>query len=116
MPNGQLWTICGLYRNQQAIPLIYSLMPRKKTEDYETIIQELDVLEPTKIICDFELPVINAIKASLGGARVSLNIIIFIRCIIYRFKDVISIFWIVFGENFLDFIGIQLWMNNCKHD
>uniref|UniRef100_A0A914EK03 MULE transposase domain-containing protein n=1 Tax=Acrobeloides nanus TaxID=290746 RepID=A0A914EK03_9BILA len=61
-------------------------MPRKTTENYETIFQELNVLEPTKIICDFELAEINAIKASLGGARIQGCYKHFLDCIWREFS------------------------------
>uniref|UniRef100_A0A914ELF6 MULE transposase domain-containing protein n=1 Tax=Acrobeloides nanus TaxID=290746 RepID=A0A914ELF6_9BILA len=64
---GQLWTILGFYKKIESIPLVYALMPNKRTQDYETVLNAINIRpllpnnEHHTIIFDFEKSELNAI-------------------------------------------------------
>lgn len=70
----QLYSIHALYHNV-LVPVLYALMPNKQEATYKTILQKVKDLHPpvnpSRVVVDFELAAINALKSVFPAAEVS---------------------------------------------
>ena len=71
----QLFTLHGITDEGWVFPLVYALLPDKKTSSYKYVLNELTfnafglLLNPTIVIMDFERAEINAVNAIFPNAK-----------------------------------------------
>jgi hypothetical protein len=81
----QLFTIHGIKKNGWVFPLVYALLPNKKTESYKYVLDQLSdnklpgcIIRLENVILDFEMSIISALEsvfpdASLRGCHFHLT-------------------------------------------
>lgn len=76
----QIVTVHGEYQDK-ALVFVYSLLPNKRKESYELILTSIvqqcsnygwDGVEPSVIICDFEMSIIRAVQSTFPRATIRL--------------------------------------------
>lgn len=84
-----MWTLHGLVFNH-VFPLVYCLTTRKTQITYTTIFSHLSahatelglVLNPSRLVCDFELAVINSVSEVLPDTQIGCCLFHYTQCIL----------------------------------
>lgn len=70
----QLYTIHGIIKGESIVPLVYALLPNKKTETYIKLLSELKNLEPrlnpSSVMMDFEKSMIKAFETEFPETKI----------------------------------------------